>query len=115
MIAVLFLACQGMAIVSARPLTAAGSGAEGAQESCHEIGRKSDNNTRKNTCQANCDSQHISSTLFGANAYAAADHPAITTRTDRIATIADSGSYAEPPLLRVEPPPIRTLHCCLRN
>jgi len=114
-IAVLFLACQGMAIVYARSLDAARLGAEAAQESCHDIGRQSDSNTQKNTCQANCDSQLTSSTPSGASVHAAADLPAITTRTDRIIAVADSAPSAEPPLLRVESPPLRTLHCCLRN
>ena len=111
----LFLACQGMAIVYARSLETARSGAEAAQESCHDVGRQSDSNTQKNTCQANCDSQLISSTPPGASVHAAADLPAITTRTNRIAIVADSAPPAEPPLLRAEPPPLRIVHCCLRN
>ena len=114
-VAVLFLACQGMAIVYARSLDATGSGVEAAQESCHNIGRQPGSNTSKSTCQANCDAQHASSTPSGAYVHAAADLPAITTHTNRIAAVAGSAPYAEPPLLRVESPPFRTLHCCLRN
>jgi len=114
-VAVLFLACQGMAIVYARSLDAARSGAEAAQVSCHDAGLQTDSNTPKSTCQANCDSQHASSTPSGAYVHAAADLPAITTHTNRIAAVAGSAPYAEPPLLRVESPPFRTLHCCLRN
>ena len=114
-VAVLFLACQGMAVVYARSLNAAGSGAETAQESCHDIGRQGDSNTQKNTCQSNCDSQLTSSTPSSATIHAAADLPAITTHTNRIAAVADSAPLAEPPLLLVEPPPHSILHCCLRN
>jgi len=114
-VAVLFLACQGMAIVYARSVDATRSGAEAAQVSCHDAGLQTDSNTPKSTCQANCDSQHASSTPSGAGVYAAADLPAITTRTDRIASVADSAPFAEPLLLRVESPPFRILHCCLRN
>ena len=114
-VAVLFLACQGMATVYGRSLDTTGSGAEAAQESCHDIGRQPGSSTSKNTCQANCDSQHASSTPSGAYVHAAADLPAITTHTNRIAAVAGSAPYAEPPLLRIESPPLLILHCCLRN
>jgi len=114
-VAVLFLACQGTAIVYARSLDAARSGAETAQVSCHDAGLQTDSNTPKSTCQANCDSQHASSTPSGAHFYAAADLPAITTHTNRITAVADSAPHAEPPLLRADPPPLRIVHCCLRN
>ena len=114
-VAVLFLACQGMAIVYARSLDATGSGVEAAQESCHNIGRQPGSNTSKSTCQANCDAQHASSTPSGAYVHAAVDLPAITTRTNRIDVVADLAPHAEPSLLRAEPPPLRILNCCLRN
>ena len=106
-VAVLFLACQGMAVVRAATLALPQSSAGAAQASCHSTGNSD--------CQANCQSQHNSSSQSFTNIYAVTDLPAITVRIDRIVAVADSALSAEPPLLRVEPPPLAILHCCLRN
>jgi hypothetical protein len=109
--AVLFMACQGTAAVYASSIGIAGSGA--AQGSCHDPGQPAGKIANNNACQANCQSQLTSS---GASVFAATDLPAITTRIDRsIIAVADSVLLPEPPLLRVEPPPLAILHCCLRN
>jgi hypothetical protein len=115
--AVLFLACHGTAIVYAHSNGAPGSSAGVAQGSCHGAGRDADKNTDNSVYQAQCQFQHTSSSspASGANIFAAADLPAITARVDRIVAVADSVLLPEPPLLRVEPPPLTILHCCLRN
>lgn len=113
--AVLFLACHGTAIVHAHSNIAAGSSAGSAQGSCHDAGRDADNNTDNSVYQAQCQYQHTSSSASGATLFTAADLPAITVRIDRIVAVADSVFLPEPPLLRVESPPLAILHCCLRN
>jgi hypothetical protein len=113
--AVFFLACQGMAIVYAHSNGAPGSSAGVAQGSCHGTGLDADTNTDSSFYQAPCQFQHTSSSASSANIFAAADLPAITARVDRIVAVADSVLLPEPPLLRVKPPPLAILHCCLRN
>jgi hypothetical protein len=113
--AVFFLACQGMAVVYAHSNGAPGSSAGAAQGSCHNAGRDADQNSDKSAYQAQCQFQHTSSSASGANIFAAADLPAIPARIDRIVTVVDSVRLAESHLLRVKPPPLAILHCCLRN
>lgn len=107
--AVLFLGCQGMVVVYAHSGLSAGA----AQGSCHATDQDADKNT--GVYQAQCQYQHTSSSVSGAHIFAAADMPAITARIDRVVAVADSVLPAESPLLRVEPPPLAILHCCLRN
>ncbi len=111
--AVLFLACQGSAAAYAGFPGAPQAGATATQGSCHDSGQQTGDSTQKSTCQANCESQLTSSTPSGNNIYASADLPVITTLIDRIAAVADSAPLAESPLLRVEPLPLRILHCRL--
>lgn len=116
--AALFLACQGMAVVYAHSNGAPGSSAGATQVSCHDAGRNADKSSDNSVYQAQCHFQHhtsSSSSASSANIFAAADLPAITARVDRIVAVADSVLLPEPPLLRVEPPPLAILHCCLRN
>jgi len=114
MTALLFLACQGMAAVYARPAGAAVPDTAAAREPCHDISQQITSDKFTSTCRANCDTQHISSTPPGAFVYAAADLPAITA-LNRIVVVVDAPLPADPPLLRIEPPPHTILHCCLRN
>jgi hypothetical protein len=115
--AVLFLVCQGMAVVYAHSSGAPGSSAGAAQGSCHGAGGDADKNTDNSVYQAQCQFQHTSSSspASGANIFAAADLPAITTHIDRIVAVADSVLLPEPPLLRIESPPLLVLHSRLRN
>lgn len=114
-VSALFLACQGMAVVYAHSNGAPGSSAGTAQGSCHGAGRDADKNRANSVYQAQCHFQHhTSSPASGANIFAAGDLPAITARVDRIVAVADSVLPAESPLLRVEPPPLAILYCCLR-
>jgi len=113
--AVFFLACHGMAVVYAHSNGAPGSSAGATQGSCHSAGRDADQNTDNSAYQAQCQFQHTSSSTSGANVFATADLPAITVRIDRIVTVADSVRPIASHLLRVEPPPLAILHCCLRN
>lgn len=113
--AVLFLGCQGMAVVYAHSTGASGSSAGTARGSCHAADQDTDKKTDSGVHQAQCQYQHTSSSPSGAYIFAAADLPAITVRIDRVVAAADSVPTAESPLLRVEPPPLAILHCCLRN
>ena len=112
-VAILFLACQGMAVTYASVPAAAQPGTAAAPGPCHDSGQQSDAANGK--CPAQCLSQNNSSAQSGVSIFAATDLPAITVSTDRIVAVADSAPPPEPPLLHVEPPPLRTLHCCLRN
>jgi hypothetical protein len=114
-VAVLFLACQGTMVAYGRVADASGSTAGVAQGSCHDPGQQSGGTTYNYTCQANCQSQITSTSPSGATVFAAGDLPAITVRFDPIDIVARSTSPADPPLLRVESPPLAILHCCLRN
>jgi hypothetical protein len=111
--AVLFLACQGTAVVYARAVDSQQSGA--AQGSCHEPGQQDNKTTGNSDCQANCQSQHNSSSQSFANVHAVTDLPAITTRIDHIVAVANLAPPVQSPLLQIEPPPLTILHCCLRN
>ena len=112
-VAVLYLACQGAAVVSAGVVDSQPSGA--AQGPCHEPSQQDNKTTGNSDCQANCQSQHKSSAQPFTNIYDVTDLPVITVRIDRIVAVADSVLPAEPPLLRIESPPLLILHCCLRN
>src|SRR5574341_1118755 len=104
--AVLFLACQGTAVVYARSAVAPGS--KPAQGSCHDPGQQSGKTAGINTCQANCQSQLTSSGPLGA--LAAADLVAITAHADRAIAVFDPAAPARSPLPRFEPPPLTILH-----
>ncbi len=108
--AVLFLACQGMAIARASTPAFPQSGAGTAQASCHGAG----NNTDDNVYQAQCQSQNASSTLSKA-VYSTTDLPAITVRFEHPLIAVHSVPLAVSPPARIESPPLSILHCCLRN
>jgi hypothetical protein len=111
-IAVLYLACQGAALAYARAVDSQQSGA--AQSACHEPARQ-DKTTGNSDCQENCQSQHNSSFPSFASIYAVTDLPAMTVRVDSIVAARDSALPAEPPLLRIQSPPLLVLHSRLRN
>ena len=107
--AVLFLACQSAAIARACFTSAPQPEAAGAQLPCHSSGDQDGaGGTGKNHCE------NATASASGFSIYGLAELPAITTRIDRI-VVADSAVPTEPPLLRIESPPISILHCCLRN
>lgn len=106
--AVLFLACQGMAVARASTLAIPQSGAGTAQASCHGAG----NNTDDNDYPAQCQFQNASSTPSKV-VYSATDLPAITVAFDRSVTVVHSALQVAPPLARIESPPLTILHCRL--
>jgi hypothetical protein len=112
-VAVLYLACQGATVVYARAVDSQQSSA--AQGSCHEPAQPDSKTTGNSDCQANCQSQHNSSSPSFASIYAVTDLPAITVRVDNIVAAANSVLAAEPPLLRIQSPPLLALHSRLRN
>ena len=111
--AVLFLACQGMAIASAPSSAFAQSGADAAQGPCHGVGGEAGKNAGDG-CPAQCQFQNASSAPSKI-IYAATDLPAITVDFDRFVTVVNSALPVVLPLARIEPPPHYILHCCLRN
>jgi hypothetical protein len=111
-IAVLYLACQGAAVAYARAVDSQQSGA--VQSSCHEPAQQ-DKTTGNRDCQENCQSQHNWSSPSFADIYAVTDLPAITVRVDHSVAVLDSKLPAEPPLLRIQSPPLLVLHSRLRN
>ena len=111
--AVLFLACHSAGIVYAATSSVAQPGA--AQESCHHPGQQTGVDAGQDIHHTSCQYQNASSALSGAGVFAATGLPAITIRMAPVAAIAGSNLPAASPLLRIEPPPLAILHCCLRN
>jgi len=109
-VAVLFLACQSAALAQAYFTTAPQPEAAGAQMPCHSAG---DGDGTGGTGQNHCENATASASGF--SIYGFAEMPVITTYLDRVVAVAGSAAPAEPPLLRIESPPISILHCCLRN
>ncbi len=109
-VAVLFLACQSAALAQACFTTAPQPEAAGAQMPCHSAG---DGDGTGGTGQNHCENATASASGF--SIYGFAEMPVITTYLDRVVAVAGSAAPAEPPLLRIESPPISILHCCLRN
>jgi hypothetical protein len=109
--AALFLACQSAAIAQACFTAAPKPEAAGAQLPCHSSGDR--DRAGGGSGQNHCESATASAAGF--SIYGLAELPAITTRIDRIVAVAASAVSTEPPLLRIESPPLSILHCCLRN
>jgi len=109
-VAVLFLACQSAALAQACFTTAPQPESAGAQMPCHSAG---DGDGTGGTGQNHCENAATSASGF--SIYGLAELPAITTHIDRIVVVAGSAAPTEPPLLRIESPPLSILHCCLRN
>ena len=112
-VAVLFLACQGMAAVYASlPLGAPQPGSATAQESCHDLGRQSGANDNARLTQ--CQSQYASSQPI-AQFFSTDDLLATAIVVAPPVAVADTAVAPDLPPLGIEPPPLRILNCCLRN
>jgi len=111
--AVLLLACQGIGTGYARPAGAADLEVV-AQTWCHDVNHQITGEKFRDTCQANCETQHVATALSGAHVYAIADLPSVAVVSHATAA-ADASPPPDPPLLRVEPPPHALLHCCQRQ
>jgi hypothetical protein len=112
--AALFFACQGMAVArTSLPELSSAASAGAAQEPCHDMGGQPDK-TAGDSCHTPCHYQNASSTP-STTVHAITDLPAITVALDHSAAIASSAPRAVVALARVEAPPLRILHCCLRN
>jgi hypothetical protein len=105
--AVLFLACQGMAAA------AAPSGAAATPTPCHDAGGGADKNAGGG-CPASCLFQNTSSTPSKI-VYSTIDLPAIAVVFDHFVPVVNSAPPVVSWLAQIEPPPLRILHCCLRN
>ena len=108
-VAVLFLACQSAALAQACVTYAPQPEAAGAQLPCHSAGGDGAGGPGQNHCE------NAAASASGFSIYGLADLPAITARLDRIVAVAGLAAPVEPPLLRIESPPLSILHCCLRN
>ena len=111
--AVLFLGCHSVGIVYATASSVAQPGA--AQESCHHPGQQTDAAAGQDIQHTSCQYQNASSSPSGAGVFAATGLPAITVRMAPVTANDGSKFPAASPLLRIEPPPLAILHCCLRN
>jgi hypothetical protein len=111
--AALFLACQAMAVASAPSPAFAQSGADAAQLPCHDGGGEAGKSAGEG-CPAQCQIQNASSTLSKI-VYSTTDLPAITVAFDHFVAVASIAPPVVSWLARIEPPPLRILHCCLRN
>jgi len=111
--AVLFLGCQGMAVASAPSPALAQSGADAAHGPCHDVGGEAGKNAGDG-CPAQCQFQNASSTPSKV-VYSTIDLPAIAVDFDRYVAVVNSAPPVASRLARIEPPPLRILHCCLRN
>ena len=105
--AALFLACQGMAAAVAP------SGAAATPTPCHDAGGDTGKNAGDG-CPASCQFQNASSTPSKV-VYATIDLPAIVAAFDRFVPVVNSAPPVVSWLAQIEPPPLRILHCCLRN
>lgn len=106
-----FVLCQSAAIAQACLTMAPQPDAVATQQPCHGMPDQSGSQTDTGI-QGGC--QYASSALSGLDVFATTDLPAITVRIDRIIAVADSALPAEPPLLRIESPPLLVLHSRLR-
>lgn len=113
-VAVLFLACQGMAIVYSRSLDAPGSNAAAASSPCHDPGSQAGNTAGSYSCPSDCQSLISATSPSGAGFFDVTDLPALTARLKPVAAVAGL-ALPDEPLLLIEPPPHSILHCCLRN
>jgi hypothetical protein len=109
----LLLACQSVGIAHGRTLTASGPANEPVMHSCHDLGSSKDGN--EGTHEARCQSKHAFFTPSGADVLALDSLPSIIVRIERLATNSAVTLLAQSRPVHIEPPPLRILHCCLRN
>ncbi len=112
--AVLFLACQGMAVASARSSPAPDKSGAGAMNMpCHDGGGDT-GKIAGSECPASCQFQNTWSTPSKI-VYSTIDLPAITAPFDRFVIDVGPLPLVVSRLARIEAPPHSILHCCLRN
>jgi len=106
-----FLLCQGLALAQACSLSATQSESQN-QQPCHSAGEPQDSNTASG--QGQCET--TSPIASGFSFFGIDELLALTVRLpDSHLAAAPEPSSFESPLLRIEPPPLRIVHCCLRN
>jgi len=106
----LFFLCQTAAIAQACLAMAPQPDAAAIQQPCHSVGNPG--GSPADSAQAGC--QFDSPVSAGFDVFATDDLPVVTARLDATLHTASAISF-EPPLLQVEPPPLRILNCSLRN
>jgi hypothetical protein len=111
--AVMLLACQSVALAHQRVLNPPAPAGEPVLHSCHDAGTSGDGG--EGTYEARCQSKHAFFTPSGANVPALDSLPPIIVRVDRVAAANATVLPAESRPVHIEPPPLRILHCCLRN
>lgn len=110
--AVLFLACQGVAAAGVHAPAPPRAGTEAPMAPCHDVGGEAGQSA--GGCPAGCEFQNASSTPSKV-VYSMIDLPAIAVAFDRFLPVVNPAPPVVSWLARIEPPPIRILHCCLRN
>ena len=108
--AVLFVACQSVALVHAGIPGAPQPDAGMALDSCHDSGNSANDNE---VCEGSC--RTVSSSLFKVNVFAVTDLPALTVSVARFVPFNDAAPRVEAWTSHADPPPLAILHCCLRN
>jgi hypothetical protein len=107
----LLLLCQSVALAQACSLLGVQSD-QSQSRPCHSTGEQQDANTSSG--EKHCES--ISPVASGFSLFGIDQLPAIVVKfAGGDLAAAPISSPLEPPLLRIEAPPLRIVHCCLRN
>lgn len=111
--AVMLLGCQSVALGHGRAFNPPAATNEPGMHPCHDI--ESSGNSGSGAHEARCLSKHAFFTPSGANIPVLDSLPPFGVRIDRIATESATTLPVESRPVYIEPPPLRILHCCLRN
>jgi hypothetical protein len=110
-VGVFLLLCQSIALVQACSLGAQPDKGQ-IQQPCHSAGEQQDTNTV--TGQGPCET--VSPAASGFSLFGIDELPVIILKVaDSDSTTIAASLSLDPPLLRATPPPLRIVHCCLRN
>jgi hypothetical protein len=105
------LLCQGAALATACSGTTAHPDSAGMAPPCHAAAdsAESPGQTAEAGCQVSSPSTQPANLLHDVT-----DLPAVRVSA-RLVDDPAPALYADAPLLRTQPPPLRIVHCCLRN
>lgn len=109
---IVLLLCQSLALAQACSLLPRQPDQSQSQPPCHATGEQDEANTASS--QGECKS--ISPIASGFSLFSIDELPAVIVRfASSDFASAPAPLSLEPPLLLVDPPPLRIVHCCLRN
>ena len=113
--AVVLLLCQSTALAHVCAASVAQPAASVTHLPCHDSGGNDAQGTANDFHAAPCLSQATSSSPAFPDISPLANLPALVVPASPPAIVGAGLPLSNPPLLRGEPPPLRTLYCCLRN